>query len=561
MDCHENLKWRTGIDGPHLNPLQISKGEDFTFYVINLAFTPSPWGEVFAFISCIPKINPILWPDMQPYILGIDIGTGSTKAVAVTLTGEALGVVQNHYPINSPEPGYSEQDPLLIWDAFVKCLLEIVVKIGYAPEAVSLSSAMHSIIPVDEKSIPLSPMITWADARSENIAQGLRYSDQGEEIYRITGTPIHAMSPLCKLIWLRTNKPTLFTRAHKFISVKEFIWFRLFNSFQVDYSIASATGLFDILKMEWSAEACTLAGVSADKLSRPENTTYYRDDLDAPTATMLGIPQKTNFTIGASDGCCANLGSHTTGPGIAALTIGTSGAVRITSPKPVYNFEGMTFNYLLNEKTFVCGGAVNNGGIAINWLLKNFLQKEKLLAANYDELFNSIETVPAGSDGLIFLPYLYGERAPLWDTKSSGAFFNIKPVHTRTHFLRAALEGVCFALYDVLKTVEDASVNITQVNISGGFVSSRVWTQILADITGKKLVVLQPEDASAVGAIYLAMQVLHPESYNRLTHISGEIVIEPNSKNHERYSKLFSVYKKLYRDLKDSMHLMHELDI
>jgi gluconokinase len=498
---------------------------------------------------------------MQAYILGIDIGTGSTKAVAISLTGSALGVVQNHYPINSPEPGYSEQDPLLIWDAFVKCLQEITAKIGYAPEAVSLSSAMHSIIPVNEAGMPLSPMITWADARSENISQGLRDSAQGGEIYRITGTPIHAMSPLCKLIWLRTNKPELFAQAHKFISVKEFIWFRLFNSFQIDYSIASATGLFDILKLEWSFEACTLAGLGADKLSKPENTTYYRNDLSATTAALLNIPHATNFVIGASDGCCANLGSHTTGPGIAALTIGTSGAVRITSPKPVYNFEGMTFNYLLNQNTFVCGGAVNNGGIAINWLLQNFLQKEKLTAADYDELFAAIETIPAGSNGLLFLPYLYGERAPLWDTKSSGAFLNIKPAHTRAHFLRAALEGVCFALYDVLKTVEDASTNINQVNISGGFVSSGTWTQVLADITGKKLVVLQPEDASALGAIYLAMQVLHPESYTELTHVTGERVIEPNSENHERYSKLFLMFKKLYRDLKDSMHILNEHDI
>ncbi|MEZ2338656.1 gluconokinase [Mucilaginibacter sp. RCC_168] len=498
---------------------------------------------------------------MQSYILGIDIGTGSTKAVAVALTGKALGVVQNHYPINSPEPGYSEQDPLLIWQAFVKCMQDITTKIGYAPIAVSFSSAMHSIIPVDEIGTPLSPMITWADSRSEHIAQELRASAQGPGIYRITGTPIHAMSPLCKLIWLRTNKPEVFIPTHKFISIKEFIWFKLFGSFEVDYSIASATGLFDILKLDWSSEACALAGVSANKLSIPRNTTYHRDDLNPNTAALLNITSKTSFVIGASDGCCANLGSHTIGPGIAALTIGTSGAVRITSPSPVYNFEGMTFNYLLNQDTFVCGGAVNNGGIAINWLLQNFLQKEKLTPADYDELFTTIDTIPAASDGLIFLPYLYGERAPLWDTQTSGAFFNIKPTHTRAHFLRAALEGVCFALYDVLKTVEDASVNITQVNISGGFVSSATWTQVLADITGKKLVVLQPEDASAVGAIYLAMQVLHPESYDQLIHIDNQIVIEPNAQNHERYSKLFPTFKKLYRDLMDSMHRLHDLDI
>ncbi|WP_184541818.1 gluconokinase [Mucilaginibacter sp. FT3.2] len=498
---------------------------------------------------------------MQAYILGIDIGTGSTKAVAVALTGEALGVTQQYYTINAPEPGYSEQDPLTIWNAFVKCVQEMVLKIGYALQAISFSSAMHSIIAVDEVGGALAPMITWADARAEDIAQDLRNSVKGEAVYRITGTPIHAMSPLCKLIWLRTNKSVLFAQTHKFISIKEFIWFKLFNSFQVDYSIASATGLFDILKLEWSIEACELAGITAAKLSEPVNTIYYRDDVKMEIATLLGINPNTMFVSGASDGCCANLGSHTTGPGIAALTIGTSGAVRITSPVPVYNYGGMTFNYLLNQNTYVCGGAVNNGGIAINWLLKNFLEKETLTGADYDDLFSTIKTIPAGSDGLLFLPYLYGERAPLWDTKSSGAYLNIKPAHTQAHFLRAALEGVCFALYNVLETLEDASVNITQVNISGGFVSSDVWTQILADITGKKLVVLQPEDASAVGAVYLAMQVLHPQSYEVLTHIGSQTVIRPDQKNHELYGKSFLIFKKLYKDLKDAMHLMNQLGI
>jgi gluconokinase len=498
---------------------------------------------------------------MQAYILGIDIGTGSTKAVAVTLTGESLGVTQQHYPISIPQPGYSEQDPLVIWDAFVKCFQEIVFKIGYAPVAVSFSSAMHSIIPVDEAGLPLAPMITWADSRSEDIALKLRESVQAEEIYRITGTAIHAMSPLCKLIWLRENNPVLFSQTHHFIGIKEFIWFKLFHVFEVDYSIASATGLFDILKLDWSVEACALAGIAADKLSQPVNTTYYRDDLDADIAALLSIPTNIRFFAGASDGCCANLGSHTTGPGIAALTIGTSGAVRITSPQPVYNFEGMTFNYLLDEQTYVCGGAVNNGGIAINWLLKNFLQKEQLSGVDYDQLFNTIESVAAGSDGLIFLPYLYGERAPIWDTKTSGAYINIKPTHTQAHFLRAALEGICFALYNVLKTVEDASVTITQVNISGGFVSSAAWTQVLADITGKKLAVLQNEDASAVGAIYLAAKILYPLDYAELTLVAHQTIIQPNLNNHELYSRMFVVFKKLYQDLKGSMHQLNDLDI
>jgi gluconokinase len=511
-------------------------------------------------IQTIPVLFAILalnTSTMQAYILGIDIGTGSTKAVAISLTGEALGTVSAHYPINSPEPGYSEQDPALIWDAFVKCLSGIIEKLGTPPSAVSLSSAMHSIIPVNEVGDALYPMITWADSRSENIAQALRVTGLGASLYHHCGTAIHAMSPLNKLLWLKDNESAIFESAHKFISIKEYIWFKLFGVFEVDYSIASATGMFDIVDKQWSAEALDLIGIPANKLSEPVNTTYYRTGVNESVVLLTGINTQTPFVAGASDGACANLGSHTNAPGVAALTIGTSGAVRITSAKPVYNFEAMVFNYLLDDTTFVCGGAVNNGGIAVNWLLKNFLKKENITSADYDALFDEIATVPAGSDGLIFLPYLYGERAPLWDTKTSGTFFNVKPAHTRSHFLRAELEGICFALNDVLKTLEDASGGIRQVNISGGFTSSVVWTQVLADITGKKLAVLQSEDSSALGAIYLATRVLYPESYEQLTKVEQQEFIYPNKNNHKVYNRMFPVFKKLYADLKDTMHIVN----
>lgn len=493
---------------------------------------------------------------MQAYILGIDIGTGSTKAVAISLTGEALGTVSAHYPINSPEPGYSEQDPALIWDAFVQCLSGIIAKVGTPPQAVGLSSAMHSIIPVNEAGEALYPMITWADSRSEDIAQALRKTEKGASLYHNCGTAIHPMSPLNKLLWLKANQSKVFESTHKFISIKEYIWFKLFGVFEVDYSIASATGMFDIVAKQWSAEALDLVGIPADRLSKPVNTTYYRIGVTGSVIASTRINAQTPFVAGASDGACANLGSHTNSPGVAALTIGTSGAVRITNAQPVYNYDAMIFNYLLDEQTFVCGGAVNNGGIAVNWLLKNFLKKENVGSADYNALFDEIATVPAGSEGLIFLPYLYGERAPLWDTKTSGTFFNIKPQHTRSHFLRAGLEGICFALNDVLKTLEDASGEISQVNISGGFTSSAVWTQVLADISGKKLAVLQSEDSSALGAIYLAARTLHPESYDQLTKVEQQVIIEPNKTNHEVYSRMFPVFKKLYADLKDTMHLV-----
>ncbi|MES2279038.1 MAG: gluconokinase [Bacteroidota bacterium] len=495
---------------------------------------------------------------MQAYILGIDIGTSSTKAVAIDMGGVVIAVAKQHYPINQPQPGFSEQDPALIYRAFVKCVADIVKQLGYAPEAISLSTAMHSVIPVDDAGAALNPMMTWADTRAEAIAQNIRDGAEGEFIYRTSGTPIHAMSPLCKLIWLKQNQPDLFNRAHKLISIKEYIWHQLFGIFQVDYSIASGAGYFDIIKLNWSDEICRFAGINAVQLSEAVNTTYYRSDLNPDVAALLTIPTNTKFVIGGSDGCCANLGSLAIAPGTAALTIGTSGAVRVAGNKPIYNFASMTFNYLLNAKTFISGGAVNNGGIALNWLLSNFLDISGISSRDYDDLFDKVDSIPAGSDGLIFLPYLYGERAPLWDAKASGAYLNIKPVHGQAHFLRAGLEGICYALNDVLQTLETSGVKIEQLNVSGGFVTSSVWMQLLADITGKKLVMLQLEDASAIGAAYLAMQALHPDT--DLATPSNFSVVEPNPANHRLYAQTFPIFKKLYTDTRDSMRLLNQLN-
>jgi gluconokinase len=494
---------------------------------------------------------------MQAYLLGIDIGTGSTKAVAVDLEGKSVGSSQHYYPVDSPQAGYSEQDPEIIFKAFVNCVTDVVKAIGNSPIAISLSSAMHSVIPVDKNGNALAPMITWADSRSEDIAERIRNSDQGPDIYKTSGTPIHAMTPLCKIIWIKENQPELFAASYKFISIKEYIWHRLFNVFEVDYAIASATGLFDIIKLNWNTVACDLAGITRDQLSESVNTTYKRTDLSTSIAEMLTIDTNTQFVIGASDGCCANLGSYVTEAGVASLTIGTSGAVRITSKQPVYNYQSMIFNYLLNENTFVCGGAINNGGIVLDWLFKTFSAKSSLTHADYELLFEDIANIPAGSEGLIFLPYLYGERAPIWDTKSCGVFFNIKPQHTQSHFLRAGLEGICFALNNVIESVEKSSP-IERLHISGGFISSPVWVQILADITQKSLITIQQDDASALGAIFLADEALGLNKLGKRPKMDNEVMVSPNKSNKQIYTDRFSIFKKLYQDLKETMHWMHE---
>jgi gluconokinase len=481
------------------------------------------------------------------YVLGIDIGTGSTKALAVDLTGKPFADCQERYLFSSPKPGYHEQDPEKIWHALVTVVKGVIEKVGGQPLAAGLSSAMHSVISIDADCNALAPMMTWADNRSFGIAKKLRDSSEGMAIYRATGTPLHAMSPLCKIAWLKANEPELFSKAYKFISIKEYIWYRLFSEFAIDHSLASGTGLFDITGLHWHPASLAFAGISEAQLSRPEPTSYSKPYLTGDVFPV-GMP----VNISGSDGCLANLGSMADLPGIAALTIGTSGAVRAASPRPLPNDAAMTFSYILDEKTYICGGPVNNGGIAMQWWVKNFSGSD-LAQDAYAEVCMHAGEVPAGSEGLIFLPYLSGERAPIWDSETCGNFFGLKLTHTRAHFSRAVLEGICYALKDVLAAVEENSGPVSQINISGGFTRSELWVQILADITGKPLAIVRSDDASALGAALTAMKANGlMDEYPSISESTRMFL--PNAENTVVYETHFEIFKDLYSDLKSTMH-------
>jgi gluconokinase len=487
------------------------------------------------------------------YIVGVDIGTGSVKAVAVNLSGESFEVDQQHYSYQAPQPDYHEQDADEIWLAFQKSLENIIQKIGHQPKAISLSAAMHSLIAVDHAGQALAPMITWADNRSAAVAKKLKSAAEGVVIYAATGTPIHAMSPLCKLIWLREHEAECYNNTHKFISIKEYIWYKLFNEFVVDYSIASCTGLFDIKALTWHQPAMSLAEILPSKLSKPVPTDYRNW---SPALNLPFLQTDVPFIIGASDGCLANLGCMAHQPGQAVMTIGTSGAVRIASKVPLPNAEAMTFNYILDQDTYICGGPINNGGITLQWWMAD--QDDNAPDdVDFDAFFDQIQECPAGSNGLLFLPYLTGERAPIWDSESCGTFFGVKLAHRKRHFSRAVLEGICYAMKDVLEAVQVNADPIHQIYISGGFVQSPVWVQVLANITGKELVIVQTEDASAIGAAFLAMKALNYIDHYPAVTAEHMTIIKPNLSLTAFYAKNFTIFKKVYVNLKETMHEFH----
>jgi gluconokinase len=487
------------------------------------------------------------------YVIGIDIGTGSTKALAIDHTGATLTASQVHYEIDTKLPGYCEQDPETVWSAVSACIKKITTELKTPPEAIVLSSAMHSVIPVNEAGQAIHPMIIWADNRSAAIAKRIHESSLGEVLYEQNGTPLHAMTPLCKILWLKENNEAIFRKAFKFISIKEFVWHRLFADFQVDHSLASATGMMDIQSCEWSANALSLLDIESGKLSELVPTDYKRSNANAEVCTQLGILSRTIVVIGASDGCFANLGSFATEPGVAALTIGTSGAVRVAHHQPVYNFNAMTFNYRLDKKTFICGGPTNNGGGVLRWYVTNFLKLPLATADDYNRVLATITAAPPGSDGLIFLPYLFGERAPIWNSESFGVFFGIKSHHRQEHFTRAVIEGISFALYDIAENLIAGGTSIRQIHVSGGFVRSSAWLQILADIFNIKVCLLNTDDASAMGAAFLGLKEMGMiDDIKKLQPVTTKEIM-PQSFNREVYQRNFEAYRKIYNCTKELM--------
>jgi gluconokinase len=497
----------------------------------------------------------------EQYIITVDIGTTSTKTSAIDKSGNILTHHSIPYPIINNETDFAEQDPIVILDAVKNTITAVVEKAGPEVLGVSFSSAMHSLILLDYNNNLLSNAIIWADNRSKLEAEQLRNAKEGLDIYLKTGTPIHPMSPLCKIEWLKKNDQEKFEKTSKFISIKEFIFHHFFGEFVIDYSIASATGLFNIYDLKWNEPSLKFLGIQQNQLSKPVPVTYTLKGLPEPMCKELKLPPDTPFIIGGSDGCLANLGANSTKKGAAAVTIGTSGAIRMASNHSEADQKQRVFNYLLEEKIFIVGGPTNNGAILLDWFRESFL-KDELRDKDQSEFYNLIEKevskIEPGAEGLIFLPYLMGERAPIWDANSKGVFFGISMKHQQIHFLRAIMEGIIFAVYSVGKTLEELVGKIEVINAGGGFAKSRFWVQMLADVFGKKVVINNSLESSSLGAAMVGFKALG--IYQDIEHLqeSIEIVEEfiPNHENHLKYKKAFQIFEMLYSNLKETFRMI-----
>jgi|HubBroStandDraft_1064217.scaffolds.fasta_scaffold65969_2 gluconokinase len=476
------------------------------------------------------------------YVIGVDIGTTNTKAVAFAVDGTVLGSAGASYPVLTDAEGRHELDPDQLMEAVRSVLGEVLKLVSEAPSGISFSCAFHSLLAVDGQGKPLMRAMTWADLRPSAAAKALRGTEAGRRIYQHTGTPIHAMSPLCKLLWLRDNQPDIFQRASRFIGIKEYIWWQLTRKYQIDHSIASATGLFDIRRLEWYGESLALARIGTGRLSEPVPCVQ--------TEKVDGL----FYVIGGGDGCLANLGSGAVRPGETALTIGTSGAIRMTTRSPEDDPEGRVFNYILSADRYACGGATNNGGNVLKWLFGKVLGVGDS-EAEWQRKVREADEVPPGCEGLIFLPYLQGERAPVWDADARGVFFGVRSVHDHRHFTRACLEGVSYSLYQIGGSVTETTGPIERIYASGGFTRSDIWLQMIADIFNKEVALSGAADASAIGAAITGFQALglieNLDAAKDLIHMVR--TFEPDAAQHALYLENYQIFAQLYGKLRDLM--------
>ncbi|MBW4527202.1 MAG: gluconokinase [Phormidium tanganyikae FI6-MK23] len=489
------------------------------------------------------------------HFIGIDIGTTSTKAIAVSSTGEVKGIATQEYPLLSPQPRFAEQDPTVIFSAVLQAVREAIQQANLSSRdiaAVGCSSAMHSLIVMGADHILLSQSITWADGRSVAQAEALKQSPDGMQIYQNTGTPVHPMSPLTKLLWMRECDSERFNKAAKFISIKEYVLYQLFEQYVVDYSIASATGLLNLRTLNWDENALELVQIRVDQLSEIVPTTHVLQGMKPKYAEIMGLDPNVPFVVGASDGALANIGVGAIASDQLAITIGTSSAVRKVVSEPLTDEQARTFCYAFTDKQWLIGGASNNGGIVLRWFRDQFGQPEMEQGGNaYDLLIELAESVPAGAEGLLFLPFLSGERAPYWNADARGVFFGVSLQHQRSHFTRAVLEGILFAAYSITTVLSDLTQTSQSILVSGGMARSSLWRQMMADVFGIEVLAPEVYEASGFGAAVLAMYAV--KQIDQLEEVRSMIRIgdqhSPNLQLSEQYHKQFERYQRIYQQL------------
>lgn len=443
------------------------------------------------------------------YVLAHDLGTSGNKATLFSEDGKLSGSCVYSYSTNYFNTIWAEQDSYDWWNAVCDTTRSLLKKTGIGKEeiaAVSFSGQMMGCLCVDINGIPLRPSIIWADQRAQEQTARLEEKVPLRDFYRITGHRNRASYGLQKLMWVKDNEPEIYHNTYKMLNSKDYIVFRLTGKFYTDFTDGNGNTCLDINTMKWSDRIIEASGIDPDKLPELSHSTHIAGGVTEQAAMETGLAVGTPVVLGGGDGLCANIGAGSYKPGKVFSYLGSSGWVATTSEKPLYDEEMRTITWChMVPGLYSPNGTMQSAGGSYQWMRNTLCQYENLRAekdggSTYGYMDELASQSPPGSNGVIFLPYLLGERAPRWNTNIRASFLNMSMENTGADMIRSVMEGVTMNLAIVLDVIRSQQ-EVTEMTVIGGGAKGKVWQQIMADIYNVSVKVpTLLEEATSIGA-------------------------------------------------------------
>lgn len=487
---------------------------------------------------------------MAKLLLGIDIGTSACKVAVFEKSGKVIAQTNKPYKLYYPNPGWVEQNPDEWWNAIVDGIKEILKTVSADDIAgIGIDGQSWSAIPVDKAGNCLHNTPIWMDTRARDICERVVSEVGFDEIFEVAGNGFEPAYTTPKMLWFKENKPEIYNNTYKFLQSNSYIGMKLTGNMTQDLSQGYGIHFFDMKKCQYDEKLAGKLGLTVDKVPELVECHSVIGEVTEEAAKITGLAVGTKVVAGGLDAACGTLGDGVYKKGQTQEQGGQAGGMSICLDEAVAHPKLILSPHVVPGHWLLQGGTVGGGGV-LRWF-KSELGKNE----SFDELTALAENIAPGSDGVTFLPYMAGERSPIWNADAKGVFYGLGFDKTKGHMVRAALEGVAYSLEHNLRTAAQTGVEVGELLAMGGSANSILWTQIKADVTGKVIKVPASDTATTLGAAILAgVGIGMYESFE--SAVKETIVVtreqKPNMENHEKYKKSMELYLELYEDLKDT---------
>lgn len=488
------------------------------------------------------------------YFIGIDSSTTATKALLMDETGTVIGVASGEYPYETPKPLWSQQEPDLWWQATIKSISQVIRESGIAAEdikGVGLTGQMHGLVLLDKNGEVLRPAILWNDQRTQAQCDEIRRRLGKENLIQITGNDALTGFTAPKILWVQQEEPEIYARGAHILLPKDYVRLKLTGGYAMDRADGAGTILFDVRERTWSPEVLAALNIDPSWLPETFEGTAVTGTITPEAAALTGLAVGTPVMAGGGDQAAGAVGTGAVVEGVVSLSLGTSGVVFAATDTPVIEKNGRlhAFCHAVPGKWHLMGVMLSAAG-SLRWFRDTFAPDQ-----DFGDLVAAAADIPVGADGLLFLPYLTGERTPHPDPLARGAFVGLTVRHGLPHMTRAVIEGVSFGLRDSFELMKESGLaNINQVRISGGGGKSPLWRQILADVFNAEIVTVNTAEGAAYGAALLA--ATGAGVFNSVEEACASIIQITDrtapGENVAAYEKLYPLYQALYPALKDT---------